>query len=478
MTPFLKSLAMKVPVFRAHKIRVDALLGPLLVFASLGAGAPQEKAPDFSCATFHAFLNESELIAKFGAGNVTSGPVFGSDDGPSEGTILFEERDDMRVEIMWHDVARKEYPAWIRVRGERSQWRTPNGLAIGDDLLSIERRNGWPFRLAGFSSEGGHGRLRDWRTGRLGNMLNCDIRPAFQPRPGTEEPSLIRQVTSLTEVSSGHPAMQKINPHVVELWINHPLPPSPRNPADAILDVQVFGLHMPINPALYDTELRAEVMRYLRRASAYIPKRAPSSPGLEMFYRAQISYETRLVANSDDPRAPALAETYVTLLRPCYEWEGFHDCPEAEARFAEDYQAANPKGPFSEYLPLLAAHRRLCAAEAYDYEKKPDEAGRSRRSYEQRLEVARQSKILLIRTAAERLASRGQCIASTRGCKRWPFSERNNGPAIKRASPCSKARSPDPPPAVGRPERFPPALRSCWRPPGCCRRGHRRGRGG
>lgn len=124
---------------------------------------------------------------------------------------------------------------------------------------------------------------------------------------------------------------------------------------------------------------------------------------------AQVNYERRLVAVTNDPRAPALAAEYVDSLRPCYEWEGFHDCPEREAEFADEYQAAHPNGPFSTYLPLLAAHRWLCAAERYEYEKNPTEAARSRRNYQERVSAAQKSRALLIRTAAERLAGRERC---------------------------------------------------------------------
>ena len=132
-----------------------------------------------------------------------------------------------------------------------------------------------------------------------------------------------------------------------------------------------------------------------------------------MVQAAQVNYKRRLVAVSNDREAPALAAAYVDNLRPCYEWEGFHDCPEREAVFADEYQAAHPNGPFSEYLPLLAAHRWLCAAEGYDYEQQPTEAARSRRNYQQRVSTAQKSRVLLIRTAAERLAVRGRCRGSS-----------------------------------------------------------------
>jgi len=195
-----------------------------------------------------------------------------------------------------------------------------------------------------------------------------------------------------------------------------PLTPSAQSAAnseDALLDVLVWGTHMPIDPKAYSSVLRADVEQYLRRAMAYRSKRAKPSKGeAQMLHAALVKNERLLAAVSNDPRAPALAAAYVKSERACYEWEGLHECPEREALFADKYQAAHPKGPFSEYLPLLAAHRWLCSAEAYDFEKQPADAERSRRIYEQRLSTARGSRVLLIRTAAERLAARGKCFSS------------------------------------------------------------------
>jgi hypothetical protein len=189
---------------------------------------------------------------------------------------------------------------------------------------------------------------------------------------------------------------------------------SERNPADALLDVLVWGTHVPIDPGAYDPVLKLELSKYLQRAMAY-RSNTPVPPGLsageaEMVHNAQIGYERKLAAISDDPMAADMARAYVESLRPCYEWEGYHDCPEREARFADDYSATHPNSPFSEYLPLLAAHRWLCTAEAYDYERHPAEAERSRRAYEARLEAALRTKDLLLHTAAEQLAARRRCL--------------------------------------------------------------------
>jgi hypothetical protein len=187
--------------------------------------------------------------------------------------------------------------------------------------------------------------------------------------------------------------------------------PSIANADDALLDVLVWGTHVAINPEAYDTELKLEIQQYLRRALAYRSDR-PLSLGGEsaMIDDARIRYERKIAAVSDDPTSSEMATAYVKSLQPCYEWEGFHDCPEREAQFADEYQAAHPNGPFSNYLPLLAAHRWLCAAEAYEYEQRPVDAERSRRAYQARLGLARQGKDLLVRTAAERLATRGRCF--------------------------------------------------------------------
>jgi hypothetical protein len=186
------------------------------------------------------------------------------------------------------------------------------------------------------------------------------------------------------------------------------------SPDDALIDLLVWGADLGIDLNAYAPEVQAELGRHLARSHAYrSPRRRPAnSSELDMVYAAQVRYERRLVAVTDDARASALAVEYVDALRPCYEWEGLHDCPEREARFATQYQTARPTGPFREYLPLLAAHRWLCTAEAYDREQRPDDAERSRRTYEEAISLARRSRELVIRMAAEGLTARDRCVAS------------------------------------------------------------------
>ena len=185
------------------------------------------------------------------------------------------------------------------------------------------------------------------------------------------------------------------------------------NASEKLLSLLVFGLgSSEIRPADYPPALRPELSAHLRRFNAYRSRRTDiAKTGVwRMVHITYILYERRLAAFSASPEAPALALAYVDELRPCYEWEGLSECPEREAVFAMKYQADHPNGPFSAYLPLLAAHRWICAAEGYDYEKQPAEAARCRRSYEEAVAVARRSGSLLVRTAAEQLMASGSCF--------------------------------------------------------------------
>jgi hypothetical protein len=189
-----------------------------------------------------------------------------------------------------------------------------------------------------------------------------------------------------------------------------------RPPASDVADLLVFGGD-PVREGRLkglEPELQSAIDAHIQRGSRYktklvAPRQLASLDG--MVYEARVAYERLLAAETADPRGPALAAEYVLALRPCYEWEGYHDCPEREALFADRYQATHPTGPFSEFLPLLGAHRWLCAAEGYDYENKPDEGRRARAAYERDIAVAKGSKSLLIRVGADGLSARATCMS-------------------------------------------------------------------
>lgn len=187
---------------------------------------------------------------------------------------------------------------------------------------------------------------------------------------------------------------------------------SGENPADVILDMMVWGARTTVDAASFAEPLRSEVSAHLTRAASYRSSRpVPTDGEMRMVNAAWSRYEQSLVSVTDDPRAPQLAAAYVDSLRPCYEWEGMSECPAREARFADEYINRHVDSPFVEYLPLLTAHRWLCAAELFEFEKDPEEARMARRRYDVRIAQALKAKSLVVRAAADRLAARRTCFA-------------------------------------------------------------------
>jgi len=153
---------------------------------------------------------------------------------------------------------------------------------------------------------------------------------------------------------------------------------------------------------------------------AAFEKRYPIRPSRnldDMVAAARRGYEGRLQAIA---RVEALsaAREYVEALRPCYEWEGFHDCPEREAVFAERYQAEHPASVFADFLPLLAAHRWICAAAGYEFEERSGVPGskggvgvaQARMRFKSHVAVALTSRDPLVRFAAEALQRTPGCF--------------------------------------------------------------------
>jgi hypothetical protein len=185
---------------------------------------------------------------------------------------------------------------------------------------------------------------------------------------------------------------------------------APLSRDDALLDALVFNPQLAFDSTAYPAEIRAELNGYVERTRS--ARRIGSAPTREalLAQAARKRYAARLVGIAGDDTT-ALATAYADALAPCDEWEGLHDCPEREAVFADEYHAAQGGGPFRSYLPLLSAHRWVCAAEAYDFERKPEQASRSRQRFRERLAIALQSGSPIVRYAARRLSMRAACFA-------------------------------------------------------------------
>ena len=201
-----------------------SFLGSVFAAAAMQLSAQQADfgVAAFSCKQFPPDLSEDYLIEQFGRQNVMDEPVFGFDDGPSPGTVVFGDIPSRRVEIAWRDAEEKTNPIWVRLREEATDWQTLDGVSIGMTLKEVESLNGWPFRLGGFMVEQGQGRVRSWGSGRLAEFpeADCPVTVQFQPRRHeAADFSLSHELNRGSDFSSGHFAMQGTNPLVVGLWI-------------------------------------------------------------------------------------------------------------------------------------------------------------------------------------------------------------------------------------------------------------------
>lgn len=201
----------------------------LCVSGGLGCAAAQgTRGPplEFSCAAFPAPVSEADLIDRFGAEAVVADSIIGADDGPFLGTVVHPSSTELTFEVAWSN-ADSRRASWMRVRGPGSSWTTAEGLRVGQDLRSVEEANGgWPFRLQGFAGEGDRGgSVHSWGRGsfeRERDSGSCEELIRFQPNWDTDVPRVVRQVMFKREVSSGHPAMQVVNPQIVEIWLRYP----------------------------------------------------------------------------------------------------------------------------------------------------------------------------------------------------------------------------------------------------------------
>jgi hypothetical protein len=198
----------------------------LLVSTSSVVQLPDAALP-FSCVTFPPDLSAADLRERFGEQNVQRAPVpWGGAEGDyNEGTVLFPDDEHGRLQIFWRDGAAQRQPEWVSVRGERSRWRTSSGASLGTHLQALERLNGRPFRLLGFATDVS-GTVMSWSGGRLDEQdtERCRVRLRLQvpwPRTDHGRSSLYRQLIGERDFSSGHPAMQALDPLVYELFLQY-----------------------------------------------------------------------------------------------------------------------------------------------------------------------------------------------------------------------------------------------------------------
>jgi hypothetical protein len=209
---------------------VGAVALACLIVAPPRFAATQPFSRLLSCeGPFRPDASAASLAQRFGARNVVSADLDLGEGFTEAGTIVFEASPMDRMEVLWFDPDAGRRPRRVTVREPSasrptSHWRTPGGLALGTHLREVERLNRRPFRLSGFGWDYG-GTAISWAGGSLdmGQRSPCRIRARFETGEllTEERQRWDRQISGDREFSSGHAAMQALDPYVYEIWLDY-----------------------------------------------------------------------------------------------------------------------------------------------------------------------------------------------------------------------------------------------------------------
>jgi hypothetical protein len=197
----------------------------LLAFVQIRDANPWTIAPDGKSGAITETATEADLKRIYGEQNVEAGKIHLGEGEFESGTVLFPEDPMKRIEVLWSDAEGKRYPKSVHLGGirnaafpDRSVWRTTYGITLGTTLFELERINRKPFRLAGFAFDYS-GTVLSWNGGALEGVFVSDGTKKVFVRLIYSEPAPPehREVLGDRSFSSGHPAMQKINPHVYQM---------------------------------------------------------------------------------------------------------------------------------------------------------------------------------------------------------------------------------------------------------------------
>ena len=167
--------------------------------------------------SFPADFSVQDLVQRFGASNEVSVSIPLGEGQTEEGTVLFPNDPERKVEILWTDASTKRNPRSIKAHGSTSRWTASGGLALGQDLEKVEQLNKGPFTLAGFGWDRG-GSVTSWSGGAL-ETNPCHLRARLAVDGALQSDPRMKQVMGDREFSSSDSTMRALNPRVVEIWL-------------------------------------------------------------------------------------------------------------------------------------------------------------------------------------------------------------------------------------------------------------------
>jgi hypothetical protein len=181
--------------------------------------------PDMTCAgPFRAGMTRADLVALFGAANVTDATESGPEGMEIPVSILFASEERRRAVVRWFEGPVASRPiSGVYADALDPAWATPGGLKQGADLAAVEAANGRPFTISGFGWDYGGGVI-DWKGGALdAGAPACIVQVRFQHGQDVPEDALT-SVSGDAGFASDLPAMRAVGPLASEIALGFPHP--------------------------------------------------------------------------------------------------------------------------------------------------------------------------------------------------------------------------------------------------------------
>jgi hypothetical protein len=182
------------------------------------AGSEWRIVPTGSAGPLTRETSEAGLRQHFGATAVDSSRIPVGEGETMPGTVLYPGDSLRQAEIVWQDSVKRQRPARIILRGNRSLWQVGRGISLGTSLQELERLNGRPFILAGFGWDYS-GVVTDWKGGALDSLL-ASVKLYLDPGPSQYESATYSQVLGDRDYSSSLPPMQQLAPRVYQIFVD------------------------------------------------------------------------------------------------------------------------------------------------------------------------------------------------------------------------------------------------------------------
>jgi hypothetical protein len=178
--------------------------------------------PGVQAGTVKANSSEASLKELLGPENVVRDSVYIGEGFYEKGTTLYKGTPE-EAQILWKDTVNFANPDNVLIRpaeGKSNQWLVEGGIKIGMTLAELEKINGKSFSVSGFGWDYG-GFVADWKGGKLDGkdgVSNFVLRFGYDYNDEKLN-AFAEKVSGEGPFPSNNPAMQKLNPKIVEISI-------------------------------------------------------------------------------------------------------------------------------------------------------------------------------------------------------------------------------------------------------------------